>query len=78
MTAHDPQDQHLDAPAGPASAEPGPASEPCGDPSVRALLASCAAARTVSTPPAPPRPGGATPAAPAAAEPPATRPADAA
>jgi hypothetical protein len=50
MSAHDPQDQHLDAtvPAGV------PASD--GAPSVRDLLASCAAARTVSTPPDDARP----------------------
>jgi hypothetical protein len=49
MSAHDPQDQHHDAPvrpAGPTQSAPGAA------PSVRDVLASCAAARTVSTPPA--------------------------
>ena len=74
MAAHDPHDQHLDASAGPASAEPGPAPALSRAPSVRDLLASCAAARTVSTPPDPPRPG----AEPTAAEAPAARPADAA
>ncbi|WP_328915559.1 MULTISPECIES: hypothetical protein [unclassified Streptomyces] len=58
MSAQNPQDQHLDASAAPAAT-----------PSVRDLLASCAAARTVSTPPRD------TPAAPRIAGPrPAARP----
>ncbi|MCL2554542.1 MAG: hypothetical protein FWE15_08465 [Actinomycetia bacterium] len=52
MSAHDPQDQHHDAPvppAGPAADAPGARGD--ATPSVRDVLASCAAARTVSTPP---------------------------
>jgi hypothetical protein len=49
MSAHEPQDQHLDAPVPPAPVPPAPRT---AVPSVRALLASCAAARTLCTPPA--------------------------
>ena len=62
MSAHEPQDPHIDAPAGVLSA-------PCGVPTVRDVLAACAAAHTVSTPP--PRPA-------VAPEPTPERPADAA
>jgi hypothetical protein len=48
MSAHDPQDQHHDAPVPPAVTAGADAA-----PSVRDLLAACAAARTVSTPPRP-------------------------
>ena len=68
MSAHEPQDQHPDAPGRPVFA-------PCGVPSVRDLLASCAAARTVSTPPADERLAAEAQSAP---EPSAARPADAA
>jgi hypothetical protein len=48
MPAHDPQDQ-----AGKALADTAPRrADPARAPSVQAVLAACAAARTVSTPPA--------------------------
>lgn len=53
-SAQDPRDQHVDAPVPPATntapATPAVPTEPAV-PSVRQLLAACAAARTVSTPP---------------------------
>lgn len=52
MSAQEPQDQQLDASVRPASGT-GPAAP---TPSVRDLLAACAAARTVSTPPDDPAP----------------------
>jgi len=55
MSAHDPQDQQHDAPVPPVPpVQPDSAPGAPGDatPSVRDLLASCEAARTVSTPPA--------------------------
>ena len=50
MSAQNPQDQHLDASV-PSAAAPGSTAPPAPAPSVRDLLAACAAARAVSTPP---------------------------
>lgn len=76
MSAHDPQDQHHDAPVPPVRPAAAPRDRADATPSVRDLLASCAAARTVSTPPADTPPAG-TPAAgtPAAGTPAAGAPA---
>ncbi|MBY8881820.1 hypothetical protein [Actinacidiphila acidipaludis] len=52
MSAHDPQDQHHDAPVPPGRPQVSPGAPGDATPSVRDLLASCEAARTVSTPPA--------------------------
>ncbi|SEO17265.1 hypothetical protein SAMN05216267_10194 [Actinacidiphila rubida] len=52
MSAHEPQDQHHDAPVPPVRPVTAPGASRDATPSVRDLLASCAAARTVSTPPA--------------------------
>jgi hypothetical protein len=54
MSAHDPQDPHHDVPVPLAEAAPEtkPAAAREAEPSVQELLAACAAARTVSTPPA--------------------------
>jgi hypothetical protein len=66
MSAHDPQDQHHDAPVPPVRSQAAagtPGAPRDATPSVRDLLAACAAARTVSTPPADPPAADGSPAA---------------